>query len=508
MPTCRIDSDAMRDLASALEGTAARLADAAPAASLAAAAGDGAAGGAVGRALAGGMGWCEAWARSLRERADLVERHTSVFAAPTLIPAGTLDELSAGRDFAALAGAAVPFATWRSSQPHRDRLADELASLVAAGADASAVAAFFAALTPDEVGHIALTRPEVVGPLGGAPLEARFIANRLLLMSFRRELVARRDQVGGEPASMGAAAMHAGEMAALRRDLAIVTSLLRDGRRILLFEPSGPMRIAEWVGPLDAGNVAVLVPGAGSNAAGFDELAATAETMVRLDGTDSLAVVAALVYAAPQSIGAAAFGGFADRGGPRLASFAAGLPRPAGRHVTVIGHSYGAVVVGEALRHGLADVLGPDGDVIALAAPGLRTDTAADLGLAPGRVWGALVPGDEIQLAVHPRLLGCLLEGAATPVSLWSCDPSEWLLHGRNPVHPSFGAQVFDAAAGGAREGLAHDDYLRTWWDGGREVPTAALANVLRIATGRYDEVTRPGRRPLRARSALSDSLE
>jgi hypothetical protein len=125
----------------------------------------------------------------------------------------------------------------------------------------------------------------------------------------------------------------------------------------------------------------------------------------------------------------------------------------------------------------------------------LRADTAAELGLAPGHLWAALVPGDEIQLAVHPRLVGCLLGGAAARAPLATCDPGEWLLHGRNPVHPSFAALVFDADAGGAREGLAHDDYLRTWWDNGREVPTAALANVLRIVTARYGEVTRVGTR-------------
>lgn len=492
MPPCRIDSDALRDLASALEGTAARLADAAPAASLAASVGEGAAGAAVAHRLAAGAAWCEAWAPSLRERAHLVERHSAVFATPTLVPADTLQQVVAGRDFAALAGRAIRFTAWQADVTRRDLLGDDLVALLAAGGGVDAVSRFFATLTPDEVGHIATTNPEIIGPLDGAPLDARFAANRMLLAAFRRDLLARLGELEGAPPSMWAGVVRARDMAALRRDIAIVTSLLRDDRRILLFDPSGPMRIAEWIGRAEAGNVAVLVPGAGSNAAGFDTLAAAAATMVRLDDTDDLAVVAALVYEAPQSIAAAAFGGYADRGGPQLASFVAGLPI-AGRHVTIIGHSYGAVVAGEALRHGLATLLGPDADLVALAAPGVRTETAADLGLAPGRVWAALVPGDEIQLALHPRLAGCLLEGATPRAVPSSCDPGEWLLHGRNPVHPEFGAQVFDADAGGARRGLAHDDYLKTWGDDGVEVPTAALANVLRIATGRHGEVTSVG---------------
>jgi hypothetical protein len=495
MATCRIDPDALRDLASALEEAAARLADAAPAASLVVLDGGEVVAAGVAGGLTGAVEWCRAWSGSVRERADLVERHTAVFATPTLVPAGILRRLVAGRDFAAFAEQGTTFTAWQLDAPRRDGIVAGLRTLVAGRAGAADVATFFAELAADEAAHVVEAAPHLVGPLAGAPLEARFAANRSLLAAYRRELLARLHARDDAAVSVWAAFARTRQIAAIRRDVSIVTALLREGRSILFFDPSDPIRIAEWVGPVDAGNVAVLVPGAGADAAGFGELAATAETLVRVDGSGDLAVVAALVYAAPSSVLAAASGAHADRGGPAVAQFVGGLPI-AGRHITVIGHSYGAVVVGEALRHGLGELLGPDGDVIALAAPGVRADTAGALGIDPRHVWSAIVPGDEIQLAVHTRLALCLVAGAAARPLLGACDPGEWLLHGRNPVHPAFGAFVFDADAGGARRGLAHDDYLRTWWEGGVELPTAALANVLRIATGRYDEVTPVGPRP------------
>jgi hypothetical protein len=391
----------------------------------------------------------------------------------------------------------VPWPTpgaWQSDAALRTANGDELEALVEAGASAGEVSRFFAGLAADEVAHVALTRPAVIGPLDGAPLEARFAANRLLLTAHRRELQDRVDELEDANVSGWGALWRHPEIAATWSDLAVATALLRDGRRIVLFDAAGPMRIAEWIGPLDAAHVVVLVPGAGVDAVRFEALAAAAESVVRIDASGDVAVVAALVYETPPSFVSAALGTYADRGGPTLADFASGLLL-SGRHVTLVGHSYGAVVVGEALRHGLLNAIGEGGDVVFLAAPGVRSDTASALGIASSHVWSALVPGDEIRLAVHPRTAACLLAGAGTLTPLAGCVSSEWLLHGRNPVHPAFGARVFDADPGSARVGLAHNDYLETWWENGSEIPAAALANVLRIATGRYEEVTPPAER-------------
>ena len=493
MATCRIDPDALQGLAATLEETAARLAGVTPAATLTSEVCESA----VATAVAGDLGaaaeWCLAWAASLRERADLVARHDAVFGTPTLVAADLARFLADARDFAALAGGPGVFAEWQGEAALRTAIGDELEALVESGASAGLVSRFFAGLAADEVAHLARTRPDLIGPLDGAPLEARFVANRLLLGAHRRELRERVDELENANSPWGALWRHP-EIAATWTDLAVATALLRDDRRIVLFDAAGPMRIAEWIGPIDAAHVVVLVPGAGVDAAQFEAFAAAAESLVRMDASGDVAVVAALVYETPPSFVSAALGTYADRGGPAVAEFVSGL-LPSGRHVTLVGHSYGAVVVGEALRRGLLSAIGEGGDVVFLAAPGVRSDAASGLGIAPSHVWSALVPGDEIQLAVHPRTAACLLAGVGALAPLAGCDTSEWLMHGRNPVHPAFGARVFDAEPGAAHVGLAHNDYFATWWENGVEVPTAALANVLRIATRRYQEVTPPPRR-------------
>jgi pimeloyl-ACP methyl ester carboxylesterase len=96
--------------------------------------------------------------------------------------------------------------------------------------------------------------------------------------------------------------------------------------------------------------------------------------------------------------------------------------------VTLIGHSYGALVAGLAARR-----LPAVSDVVTLGAPGLGADRAADLGGA--RVWSALAPTDWIRRVPQVRLLGLGL--------------------GKRPSSPGFGSTPLptDGVAG-------HDYYL------------------------------------------------
>ncbi|XVV14790.1 alpha/beta hydrolase [Actinoplanes sp. CA-131856] len=214
------------------------------------------------------------------------------------------------------------------------------------------------------------------------------------------------------------------------------------GRRFLSFDPTGDGRAVEVLGDLaTASRVAVLVPGVDTVLADFDRglggvprrapgVQARALYEQLSKRSPDTAVIAWLGYDPPEGIGpAAATYGRARAGATALVAFVRFLEtqRP-GLAVTLIGHSYGALVAGLA-----APRLPAVGDVVTLGAPGIGASHAADLGGA--RVWSALAPTDWIRRIPEVRLLGVGL--------------------GRRPSNPDFGAFALptDGVAG-------HDYYL------------------------------------------------
>jgi pimeloyl-ACP methyl ester carboxylesterase len=133
---------------------------------------------------------------------------------------------------------------------------------------------------------------------------------------------------------------------------------------------------------------------------------------MRAATTAPVAVVAWLGYLPPPGVGpGAATAGHARAGARDLAAFVPAYL--AGRQVTLVGHSYGALVVGLA-----APRLPQVRDVVLLGAPGAGHDRAADLGGA--RVWAALSADDWVRRIPQLRL---------GPLG-----------HGRRPTAPRFGA--------------------------------------------------------------------
>ena len=215
------------------------------------------------------------------------------------------------------------------------------------------------------------------------------------------------------------------------------------GRRFLQFDPAGDGRAVEVLGDLSrARRVAILVPGVDTVLADFDRglggvprrapgvQARALYEQVSKRSPDT-AVIAWLGYDPPEGIGAAAAThGRARAGADALTAFVRDLLRHRpGAAVTLIGHSYGAIVVGLAAPH-----LPEAGDLIALGAPGMAAGRAAELGGA--RVWSALAPADWIRRLPQVRVLGLGL--------------------GRRPSSPAFGAIPLptDGVAG-------HDHYLQ-----------------------------------------------
>ncbi|HEX2774525.1 MAG TPA: alpha/beta hydrolase [Micromonosporaceae bacterium] len=205
------------------------------------------------------------------------------------------------------------------------------------------------------------------------------------------------------------------------------------GRRFLAFDPRGDGTAVEAVGDLaTAGRIVVLVPGVDSTLRDFDRglggIARRAPAVqarslcgaLRVaDPAARVAVVAWLGYDAPEGVGLEAARDVRARAGAAaLAAFVAAVARqrPAAT-VVLVGHSYGAIVVGLAAPH-----VGPAvTDLVALGAPGMGVDRAADLGTS-ARVWSALAGTDWIR-RVPPVRLGRLGHGVPPSANAFGARP-------------------------------------------------------------------------------------
>ncbi|MFI7430588.1 alpha/beta hydrolase [Micromonospora sp. NPDC049836] len=241
------------------------------------------------------------------------------------------------------------------------------------------------------------------------------------------------------------------------------------GRRFLAFEPRGDGLAVEVLGDLaTADRIVVLVPGVGSTLPDFDRgLGGVARRAPARQAAEvyralhsaapgaRVAVLAWLGYDPPDTVTSAAGSAAARRGAAALRAEVRELSerRPRAR-ITLLGHSYGALVVGLAARDAPPQVT----DVVTVGGIGLGVDRAGDLG--PVRVWAAEAPADWIRRVPQVRLLG--------------------LGHGRRPGDPAFGARSLPVT------GVAgHDDYLTAG-----SATTAAVASVVLDGAGAR-EVTR-----------------
>jgi len=220
----------------------------------------------------------------------------------------------------------------------------------------------------------------------------------------------------------------------------------RSGRQFLAFDPLGDGRAVEVIGDLStADRIVVLVPGVSTRLADFDRglggIAARAPARQAravyaearaVDPHAKLAVVAWLGYDPPEGLDLEAVRWGRARSGARaLEQFLRELTGVRGdASITLVGQSYGALVVGLAARSAGPAVT----DLIALGAPGMGADRADELG-TNARVWAAQAPSDWIRRVPQLRLFG--------------------LGHGVAPANPDFGALPLPTAGV-----VGHDGYL------------------------------------------------
>lgn len=388
-------------------------------------------------------------------------------------------DLAAARRLTELVSAAGP-----------GRASDARADPPAPDAPPAAVRRWWDALTGAQRWWLIAHRPELVGHLDGVPVVVRDQANRLLLAARRSELTARRN---GLSARLAAGTVPPWAFVELRRlsqelagldDLAVRLGADAGPRAYLLaLDTAGDGRAVVAVDDPDhADNVLTYVPGMTSDLAGIGgelgRVQRMAERCAELGPGVRTAAVLWLDYDAPDFVDSAASPAAAREAGPALHRFQEGLRAthdgPPARQ-TVLGHSYGSLVVGATARdHGLAA-----DSLIFVGSPGVGVEHAADLGLPAGQIWASTAGNDVIQYAARSR--GELLRGVAGALSPvgggipalaalgW---PSDQLWFGHNPVDAGFGGRTFPGAPRG------HTGY----WDPGNP----ALDGMARIAlTGR-----------------------
>lgn len=247
---------------------------------------------------------------------------------------------------------------------------------------------------------------------------------------------------------------------------------------ILRFDPVDDGRIVEAFGDVQrAEHIAIIVPGMTNALDNYPtQLRAKAlalyATMQARQGLSSVAVIAWLGYDTPdgsaKGLVDAAGSTFAQRGAAQLVDDLRVVRslRP-DAHLTVIGHSYGSVVVGRALRSGL-----PVDDAIAVGSPGMDAASVRALQTS-ATVWASAAPDRTVRVPIvtpsgeGPGRRTSVVGSFPAPVPR---DPVRYApVHGPDPTSPRFGALLLPAP-----DTQHHGDYFR--------LGSRTLANLAAVA--------------------------
>jgi hypothetical protein len=382
--------------------------------------------------------------------------------------------------------------------------------------DAEDNAQWWKDLTPEERSAYLSLHPDALGAMNGLPAEVRDEANRTVFVETRARYEMDLDAIPAEPAKKyttiatetGPIRVHSDEWrawnekygdrearleSALKGMDAIQGRFDRTGMDglpeayLLGFDPVGAADgkvIMANGNPDTADHTAVYVPGTGTNLEGIGKDITRGERLwsssTALAPGQSVSTITWFDYDAPRSaypgdkgdaIPEAMHDEYAERGGPTLREFLdgnrmahqgeAGSTDPG--HTTVIGHSYGSTVIGDAAKSGKFHdgPLAAD-DVIAAGSPGMQARHSADLGVKPGHMWAMDGTGNDDFVTGGGRLVG-LGDG-------WSI-----------PTDDDFGSTVMKTDGGN------HGAY---WDTDHNNNPSEALKNQARVIVGDYKGVT------------------
>jgi hypothetical protein len=304
-------------------------------------------------------GWAQRLAVDLDERIDRVVR----------LDAGVLADAAPG---------AARFLDLRGL----DDLDELLVALTALGVlpscprlgDVGARRMALASLPPELLARLAEQAPEALGPGDGVPFAARDRANRILLRRHVARLEARADRLS----------------VADRRLLIDLRSWRDDPDLQVVKLDAARGRVVLARGDLDtASHVAAIVPGAGLTIHGISRRHEAwmhhlhDEMSTRLTATGEQgdpATVLWLDYDSPQRlVPAAVRRDAASDAARRLPAFLEGVALARPQMVTVLGHSYGSVVIGRSLADHPGRLAADQ--LVALGSPGLGVQLSRELSL-------------------------------------------------------------------------------------------------------------------------------
>ncbi|MFD9100736.1 alpha/beta hydrolase [Streptomyces virginiae] len=200
--------------------------------------------------------------------------------------------------------------------------------------------------------------------------------------------------------------------------------------------------------PDTADNVVTYVPGTFAELKSIDGDIGRAERLQAqaeaTDPTKSTASIVWLGYDAPQGIATdATETKWADNAREPLGNFVQGLEeanhREGGVNQTLLGHSYGSLVVGETMS---MHVDLPVDSAIMVGSPGVGVDHAKDLNISPDRVFAATADHDLINLAPP------VARDPLSPKAWWDSFDDHTIVHGTDPTTEDFGGQVFEVPDG------------------------------------------------------------
>jgi hypothetical protein len=318
------------------------------------------------------------------------------------------------------------------------------------------VAKWWEGLSPAQKESAIFMYPEELGELDGIPTATRDRCNRELLARAKAKLTEREHFASGEQLAQIKETLTGVE--AIEARLSTEPTAAHPQAYLLGFDTRGTGHAIVAMGnPDTAANVATYVPGTTAHLGSIPNGLTRADRMVKAAhhaGAKSPCVVTWLGYNPPQNLAQAAHMSYAEHGRGKLDSFEDGLRvthegRPS--HNTVIGHSYGTTVIGQAAYGN--DTLNAD-DVVFVASPGLGygANEASDLNLTG-------IPSDQVGQHVHSTV-------ALFDVIHLTNGPDPLL--GPTPADPAFGGQLFHSDPGhpGMWGGFSKEVHSAYWKPG------------------------------------------
>lgn len=242
---------------------------------------------------------------------------------------------------------------------------------------------------------------------------------------------------------------------------------LHGGHIIAGSDPEGGQAVMVFGDPATAQHVLTYVPGVGDVMGMPGEVERAAKMKARMDaeGKGTTAVVFWRGYTPPRNPEHALSKYDAMKAAGKLARFQTTLEKmnPSAHH-TVLGHSYGSLVAGEASR---VAGMKPE-DLVFIGSPGTGAHSGTEMSVDPSHLWAGANTQDPVARA--SGMLSRDFKG--------------------NPVRPGWGAQIFAADDPGVVfPGRFHVAAHSAYWDQGSQ----SLDNISRIATSQYDEVSLRG---------------